>query len=212
MAMPAISANTLNEASADAHHNVASQMRYTPVAQLLHWLTALLMFAVIPIGWHMTMLARNDPHRETWYTVHKSVGLTILALAILRLGWRWWCPPPPLPGTVASVERFVATLSHWLLYAILLFMPASGYLFSAAGNHPVVWFGLFTVPVIVPQDPALAKLGQALHLTGQWATYGLIILHVLGTVWHIVVRRDGVLERILPAQDRIEPLEGERTS
>jgi cytochrome b561 len=161
------------------------------------------MFAVIPVGWHMMMLARGNPQREIWYTVHKSIGLTILALAILRLGWRWCYPPPALPGTMASVERFAATLSHWLLYAVLIFMPASGYLFSAAGNHPIVWFGLITVPVIVPQNPALASLGQALHLAGQWATYGLIILHVLGTTWHIVVRRDGILERMLPAQDRI---------
>jgi cytochrome b561 len=203
MAMSSISANIINGASVDARRRVTSLTRYTSVAQLLHWLTALLMFAVIPVGWHMMMLARGNPQREVWYTVHKSIGLTILALAILRLGWRWCYPPPALPGTMASVERFAATLSHWLLYAVLIFMPASGYLFSAAGNHPIVWFGLITVPVIVPQNPALASLGQALHLAGQWATYGLIILHVLGTTWHIVVRRDGVLERILPAQDRI---------
>jgi cytochrome b561 len=196
-------ANVINQTLVDARR-VTEVTRYTPVAQVLHWLTALLMFTVIPVGWHMMMLARSNPQRETWYTVHKSIGLTILALAILRLGWRWCYPPPPLPGTMASIERFAATLSHWLLYAILLFMPASGYLFSAAGNHPIVWFDLFTVPVIVPQNPALASLGQALHLAGTWATYGLIILHVLGTTWHIVVRRDGVLERILPAQDRIE--------
>jgi cytochrome b561 len=201
--MSSISANIINGASVDARRRVTSLTRYTSVVQLLHWLTALLMFAVIPVGWHMMMLARGNPQREIWYTVHKSIGLTILALAILRLGWRWCYPPPALPGTMASVERFAATLSHWLLYAVLIFMPASGYLFSAAGNHPIVWFGLITVPVIVPQNPALASLGQALHLAGQWATYGLIILHVLGTTWHIVVGRDGVLERILPAQDRI---------
>jgi cytochrome b561 len=201
--MSSIDANIINEASVDAPRRDTEVTRYTPVAQLLHWLTALLMFAVIPVGWHMMMLARGNPHRETWYTVHKSIGLTILALAILRLGWRWCYPPPPLPGTMGSIERVAATFSHWLLYAILIFMPASGYLFSAAGNHPIVWFDLITVPVIVPQNPALASLGQALHLAGTWATYGLIILHVLGTTWHIVVRRDGVLERILPRQDRI---------
>jgi cytochrome b561 len=204
-AMSTISADTMNEASVDARRrDFTSLKRYTPIAQVLHWLTALLMFAVIPLGWHMTMLARNDPHRESWYTVHKSIGLAILALAILRLGWRRCYPPPPLPGTMASVERFVATLSHWLLYAVLLFMPVSGYLFSAAGNHPVTWFGLFTVPVIVPINPALSSVGRSFHLAGQWATYGLIMLHVLGTAWHVVIRRDGVLERILPTQDRVD--------
>jgi cytochrome b561 len=93
------------------------------------------MFAVIPLGWHMTMLARNDPHRESWYTVHESIGLTILALAVLRLGWRWCYPPPPLPGTMATAERFVATLRHRLLHPVLLFMPVSGYLFSWRPTH-----------------------------------------------------------------------------
>jgi cytochrome b561 len=88
MAMSSISANIINGASVDARRRVTSLTRYTSVAQLLHWLTALLMFAVIPVGWHMMMLARGNPQREIWYTVHKSIGLTILALAILRLGWR----------------------------------------------------------------------------------------------------------------------------
>jgi cytochrome b561 len=90
----------------------------------------------------MMMLARGNPQREVWYTVHKSIGLTILALAILRLGWRWCYPPPALPGTLASVERFAATLSHWLLYAVLIFMPASGRLSllrRGQSSHRLVW-------------------------------------------------------------------------
>jgi cytochrome b561 len=143
----------------------------------------------------------DNPERENWYNVHKSIGLTILGLAIVRLVWRWANPPPPLPGTLGYLERFAALLSHWRLYAALIFMPASGYLFSAVGNHPVNWFGLFTVPNIVPYSAALAHFGGALHLAGQWALYDLIILHVIATIWHIVVRRDGALDRTLSAQN-----------
>lgn len=178
----------------------APSRRYTATAQGLHWLTALLFVAILPVAWHMTMLERTDPTRESWFTVHKSLGLTILALAVIRLAWRALHPPPLLPGTMSRVEEWLAMASHWLLYAILLAMPISGYLLSAAGGHPVSYFGLFDVPALVPQSPILSKAGATFHILGQWAVYGLVGLHVLATAWHIAVKRDGVLDRMLPEQ------------
>ena len=177
--------------------------RYTAAAQAFHWLTALLMLAILPIAWHMTMLGRDDPMRETWYTVHKSLGLTILALSVLRLVWRASHAPPALPRSMARVEVVLAEASHWALYIILFAMPISGYLISAAGGHAVSYFGLFEVPNVVPQNPQLAKAGVAIHLLGQWAVYVLILLHVAATAFHLVARRDAVLDRMLPEQDGI---------
>ena len=174
--------------------------RYDRVAQALHWLTALLMFAILPIAWHMTLLARDNPQRETWYTVHKSIGITVLALAVLRLVWRGLHPPPPLPDTMSKIEDGAAVVSHWLLYIALLAMPISGYLISAAGGHAVSYFGLFEIPNVVPQSPAVSHAGATVHILGQWAVYGLIVLHLVATVWHIVVRRDGILDRMMPEQ------------
>src|SRR5579875_2298226 len=130
---------------------------YTATAQSLHWLTALLMFAILPIAWHMTMLARADPSREWWYTVHKSLGMTILALSVIRIVWRALYPPPPLPGTMGRMEAGAAVLSHWLLYLVLFAMPISGYLLSAGGGHPVSYLGLFEIPNIVPQSQDVSR-------------------------------------------------------
>ena len=175
-------------------------VRYTAGAQILHWLTAVLVIATLPIAWHMTMLARDNPTRDTWFTVHKSIGLTILALSVIRIVWRGLNPPPPLPDTTSRIESGLAHVSHWLLYLILFAMPISGYLISAAGGHPVNYFGLFTIPNVVPTNPSLAKGAAGLHVLGQWAVYALVLLHVIGTVWHLVMRRDDLLARMLPRQ------------
>ena len=175
--------------------------RYTAVAQALHWVVALLMLAAVAVAWSMVLRGANDPDRDTWYTLHKSIGLTILALVAVRLAWRAVHPAPPLPPHMAAWERALARASHWLLYAILLVMPISGYVLSSAGGYPVSWFWLFTVPDVVARSRSVAGIAVQVHLLGQWAVYALFVLHVAGTAWHVVVRRDGALDRMLPAQD-----------
>lgn len=174
-------------------------VRYTGTAQVLHWTTALLMFAVLPIAWVMTSLAHDNPNRDMLYLMHKSIGVTILVLTAIRIVWRASHRAPILPATMRGWEVAIAKLSHWLLYAILLIMPISGYVTSAAGGHPVSFFYLFTLPSL-PLDKGLAKFAEEVHLLTQWAVYVLIALHILATSWHIVVRRDGILDRMLPRQ------------
>jgi len=177
-------------------------LRYSATAQALHWLTALLMFAVLPLGWVMTSLAQQNPNRDALFTLHKSIGVTILLVTIVRIAWRAANPPPALPASLPRWEAMLAKLSHWLLYTILLVMPVSGYILSSAGGHPVSFFRLFELPAL-PHNKGLANLGEEVHLLVQWAVYALIALHLVATAWHVVLRRDGVLERILPVQ-RVE--------
>ncbi len=172
--------------------------RYSPLAQAFHWVSAALMFAVVPIAWYMTTLDRTDPTREGWYNLHKSIGITILALSILRVIWRQLDTQPPLTGILRPLEVAAVHVAHVLLYVLLFAMPISGYLMSAAGGHPVVMFGLFDLPSLVPVNHDLAKVGRFLHGIGQWAVYGLVSLHVLATGFHTFVRRDGLLGRMLP--------------
>ena len=172
--------------------------RYSLLAQAFHWVSAALMFAVVPIAWYMTTLERTDPTREDWYSLHKSIGITILVLSVLRVIWRQLDAPPSLSGFMRPVEVAAVHVAHGLLYVLLFAMPISGYLISAAGGHPVVLFGLLPVPALVPVDHELAKIGHTLHDLGQWALYGLVGLHVLGTGFHVFIRRDGLLGRMLP--------------
>ena len=167
--------------------------------QVLHWLTALLMFAALPLAWAMVNAPRTDPGRELLYTVHKSVGITILALAAIRLILRVTRPRPAEPADLPRWMAASAVASHWLLYAVLFAMPISGYLLSEAGGNAVSYFGLFDLPSI-PKDPAIASAARSVHLTLQWAVYALISVHLLATAWHVAVRRDGILDRELPPQ------------
>lgn len=175
--------------------------RYNGVAQALHWLTALLVVAVLPLAWVATSLARDAPSKGDMFVLHKSVGLTLFALVVVRIVWRILHPAPPEPRMPAALA-LLGRINHWLLYAVFLIMPASGYLLSAFAGRSTPYFWLFTVPGL-PKDEALQKIFQSVHLAGQWAVYLLVGLHILATVWHVAIRRDGLHERMMPVQDQV---------
>lgn len=178
--------------------STSARPRYTAVAQGLHWLTVILVFTTLPIAWIMQSMSRG-PHRETYVGIHKSLGVTILLLVVARLLWRAWCRAPPLPQSLSPFMSMLAKSTHWALYALFLAVPVSGYILSAAGGHTVPFFGLFQLPAL-PHDEALAHAAAFVHNTLRWLVYALILGHVGATVWHVAWRRDGTLERMLPAQ------------
>jgi cytochrome b561 len=172
--------------------------RYTLTAQALHWITAALMFIVLPIAWVMMNMPETAPSRSLLFELHKSVGLTIVMIVAVRLAWRAKYPAPPLGARLQAWEKGAAVASHWMLYAVLIGMPISGYLLDATGGYPISYFGLFSVPIL-PKSPAFASAAIWAHVVvGQWLVYALILLHVAATVWHVSFRRDEVLDRMLP--------------
>lgn len=175
------------------------QPRYTPVAQALHWLTAALVLAVLPLAWIATSLPAS-PAQSFYFQLHKSVGITIFAVVALRILWRARHPAPPevyVPRGLALLGR----INHWLLYLVFLLMPASGIVLSAAAGSTTQYFFLFPIPPFMAKNKAVSDLADQIHLAGQYAVYALVVLHVLATAWHLVVRRDAVLDRMLPRQD-----------
>ncbi len=173
---------------------VGMTARYTPTAQALHWLTAAIFLAVLPLAWVAEVLP-DGARKNSMFVFHRSVGLTIFALVILRLLWRIRHPAPPLPASRALA--IVSGINHWLLYAVLVLMPITGYLASSGGR--VSYLGLFTLPT-PPSQPWIGDTADTLHLLGQWAVYALVALHLLGAAWHVAVRRDGLILRMLPPQ------------
>jgi cytochrome b561 len=179
--------------------SISQETRYGSMALILHWLTAALIVAAIIVIW--TFKYGTEPHtalRTDLLIVHRSLGLTVLAVAIIRLGWRLAHGAPPLDPALPAWQRGLAHLVHGALYLIFFIMPISGYISSAADNHEVSYFMLFTVPQIVPNDHALAKLMDNVHSLLQWVIYTLIVVHTGAALAHHYLFKDGTLRRMLP--------------
>lgn len=172
-------------------------VRWGHVSQFLHWLIVVLLIVQVtlaniaddlPLGMKkLAMLAR-----------HKSVGITILGLAIVRLLWRWVNPTPLLPGTLKPYERVLANLTHAGLYILLFTMPLSGWMMSSARGFPVSWFGFLQLPDLVPKNKtlydALLQTHQALAVT----LFAIVFLHVVAALKHHFMLKDDILKRMLP--------------
>ncbi len=174
------------------------QPRYSPLNQVLHWLTALCMLAILPLAWVMTNAKEGTPFDEGLFNWHKTLGGIVLLITLFRIVWRFIDKPPPYPPTVAAWDRALARVIYWLFFAVLLWMPITGVLTSAYGSHPVKLFNLIPTPQLVTPDKDASEAFADLHGLGQWAVYALIVLHLGAVAIHLIWRRDGVLGRMLP--------------
>lgn len=174
-----------------------SPERWGALAQTLHWTIALGVIGLVVVGLWMDELP-NTPTKLEVYALHKSVGITVLALVLLRLAWRLIDQRPPLPPGMPAWERVLAGVTHGLLYLLLLVMPISGWLYNSAANFPLRWFGLFGLPALSGPDRALKALAHEIHETGFYVLAALFMLHVAGALKHHFLDRDPTLARMLP--------------
>jgi cytochrome b561 len=119
---------------------------------------------------------------------------------LFRAVWRLWHKPPPLPACLPRIEALAAHADHALLYLLFLVMPLSGYVNAAAAGHSVSFFGIVAIPPLVPEDDRLSQIADAVHLAGQFLIYALVAVHVAAALMHAIVRRNGILERMLPVR------------
>ncbi|MDE2270025.1 MAG: cytochrome b [Betaproteobacteria bacterium] len=176
---------------------VAEVARYTLPAQLLHWLIALLIFGLFPLGLYMHGLPLSVRKIEL-YSWHKWFGITVLLLVVLRIGWRLTHRPPPLPGDIPPWQQATATLMHELLYLLMLCIPLSGWALSSAAGVPVVWWGVWKLPNLLPANPAMAHLLELVHATLNYTLAALVAVHMAAALKHQFIDHDGVLLRMLP--------------
>ncbi len=188
--------------------------RYGASARWFHWVTTVLMFIIIPLGWIFAefKLAPDKQHFHAYFpgtvaqyaSTHKTLGLLVLAIVAARLAYRLANRPPPLPNATPAIEAGLAHLTHWLLYLVLLVMPISGYIMSSGSDHPISILGLFDFPKIPGISKAVGTDAAIVHLTAQFAVYALVVLHVAGVGWHLFVRRDDLIGRMLPRQANVD--------
>lgn len=167
------------------------------IAKTLHWATALGVIGLVIVGLWMDELP-NSPTKVKVYALHKSVGLTVLAIVVLRLVWRFVDKRPPYPAGMPPWQKAASEISHGLLYLLLLSQTLSGWLYNSASNFALQWFGLFPVPRLSGPDPELKHLAHDIHETGWIVLAILLSIHVAAALKHHFVDRDVTLARMTP--------------
>ena len=172
--------------------------RHGPFLAVLHWLVALAAAGQVWLGWWMLSLPKAPPGlRADWFNVHKSIGLTIGLVMLLRIIVRLREPRLPYPASMPGWQQTAAHASHGLLYVLLLALPLTGYLGSSFTRYPIKYFG-YALPHWGWEAPALKELMSLIHLSCVWALMALVTLHVAAALKHLLVERDGMFQRIWP--------------
>jgi cytochrome b561 len=167
-------------------------VRFSVLQRILHWLMAAMVLAMLFIG--VTMVSTVGPAYLTLVDLHKPLGISILALVLVRLVVRWRLGTPPLPREMPPAQAAAARLSHWVLYALLLAMPLIGWGMLSAGGYPIVLWGPVHLPPILPHDDGLYTILQRGHAVLAYLLFAVVLAHFAAALFHGLVRRDGVLE------------------
>lgn len=173
--------------------------KYTVTAMLLHWLIALAVLGLIGVGLYMTNV-KLSPAVLKLYVQHKSTGLLVLVLMLLRLLWRLRHRPPPLPDTMPRWQLRVSSVVHCTLYLLLFAMPITGWLMHSASGFPLRWYGSFLVPNLIARSSDSVVFWKQAHEVCAWMLIALILLHIVAALKHHFIDRDGLIARMLPAR------------
>ena len=166
--------------------------RFNPVQRLLHWVMAICILSMLFIG--VGFASTITPKYVPLVALHKTLGIAILVLALIRLGVRLRYGAPALPADLPEPMRLAAYLSHYLLYALMIAMPLLGWGMLSAADYPVVLYGNIRLPQILPLNDTLHTVLWNAHFYLAFAFYALILLHIAAALFHALVRRDGVFE------------------
>lgn len=178
--------------------NTPPQGRYNSTAIALHWFILALLIAQYILGWTMPHIGRNTPV-TTLISLHFSVGVVIIAVIIVRLAWRIWHRPPAHDGNVPSWQLHAASVVHGLLYLLLIVVPLLGWINASFRGMPVSLFGLVQMPALVATHAAGWAWTGDIHIAiAEFGILPLVGLHVLAALYHYFIRRDRVLQRMLP--------------
>lgn len=175
---------------------------YSATARFLHWLTVTVLLVMVVTGLVMVYRGKDlniwDQLTNTLYTTHKTLGLLLLVLIVIRLGYRLMWGAPADDPSLNGLQRFVAHITHWAIYALLIGLPVLGWvgisMFPALGT-----FGGFKIPALTAPDPATSKQVLWLHGFLAYLLIVLIVMHVAAALYHHTIRRDNVLRRMWPS-------------
>ena len=183
----------------------AGPERYTGVAIALHWLIALGIVGQLALGLAMTQVAMAKMTEFKLYQLHKSIGITVLLLVLVRILWRLGHRPPPLPAGLPPLERAAAKGTHWVLYLFMLGLPITGWMLVSVSpyNLPTVLFGRIPWPHLpifteVEDKGPIEDVMKAIHAYAAWVLIAIVAVHAAAALRHHFIKRDDVLRRMLP--------------
>ena len=190
--------------------------KYTNVAIVLHWLIGIAILFMFVLGWFMTELPKETPkttsfdifnlglitwgveeeqsQRSFYFNLHKSVGLSLLMLIVLRMYWRFTHRPPTFLNSMKLWEKRLAKATHHSLYLLMFLIPLSGIIMSAGSKYGIKWFGIKVIPGF--DDKAIRELFYEFHEIFGLLLLLILILHILGAIKHSIVDKDGTLRRM----------------
>ena len=191
--------------------------QYTTVAKLLHWLIAIAIFGMFALGWYMSELPKEAPKqmafdlfdwgivnwqvaeeisvRTFYFNLHKSLGVTIFALILFRIFWRFTHKPPAILNTYKAWERKLANGAHHLLYLLMVALPLSGIVMAVASKYGIKWFGLEFIGGL--DNKPLREAFKEVHEIVGVIMLLVIILHIAGALKHKFIDKDDTLKRML---------------
>lgn len=167
------------------------QVRFAALSRVLHWLMALMLIAMLFIGVGM---AASVSRYALLVSIHRPLGIAILVLVVLRLVNRWINSPPPLPDSVAPLQRFAAYASQYLLYSLMFVLPIIGWAMLSAAPQPITLGASFHLSPLLAQNPIVYAELRRLHGILAYALFATIVVHVGAALMHALIRRDGVFE------------------
>ncbi|MES1956520.1 cytochrome b [Salinisphaera hydrothermalis] len=172
----------------------SNTQHYHPAIKTFHWLVAVLVFAVWPLGFLLGMV-KSGFHNDFFFW-HASLGFTILWLMLARLCVRFLSDTPAKPSSMPGWLESAAHLNQWLLYLALITQPVIGFLLASAGSGQFVWFGVIPIPSPLGKAPTIAPTLAELHEFFAWVILVLVGLHICGALYHRVICRDDTLARM----------------
>jgi len=172
--------------------------KYTRPAVALHWLIGMLIIATFALGLTMVDIPGLTPTKLKYFSWHKWLGVTVLTLTAIRLLWRLTHAAPPYPAAMPSWQQMAAGGLHAMLYVLMFGIPLSGYFYSLAAGVPVVYLGLWQMPVLIDPNPELKPVLKAVHYWLNVALLTAFLMHVAAALKHHFIDRDGVFKRMMP--------------
>lgn len=172
---------------------IPKRTQFAVLSRILHWLMAALLLAMLMIGIAMVTSLGNY---HALVAIHRPLGILILILAVVRLINRFFTTLPPFPPTMLRTERFIASWSERLLYALMLGLPLVGWGMLSAGNYPVVMFGSVHLPSILPSEPMLYAALRKAHSIMAYLLFFTFLAHLAAVLFHTLVIRDRLLDRM----------------